>query len=97
MVNHAVANQMIRIPRNRVLHTLWPIGAINREMSTAEIIRLRGHLLEVGKRFVEANPNVTLFPPIENKRARQRAHRAARNPTPKRKRVAASVSDEQPC
>lgn len=66
-------------------------------MSTAEIIRLREHLLEVGKRFVEVNPNVTLFPPIEDKGARQRAHRAARNPTPKKKLVAASVSDEQLC
>jgi hypothetical protein len=97
MANNSVDKQTIKIPRNRVLQTLWPIGAINREMSTAEIIRLRGHLLEVGKRFVEDNPNVTLFPPIEDKRARQRAHRAARELTSKRKRVPASVSDGQPC
>ncbi|HEV2097464.1 MAG TPA: hypothetical protein VGR45_00905 [Stellaceae bacterium] len=65
-------------PRNQVLQMLWPIGAINREVSTAEIIRLREHLLEAGKRFIEDNPNVTLLPPIEDKKERQRAHRAAR-------------------
>ncbi len=84
-------------PRNPVLQAIWPIGAINREVSTAEIIRLREYLLEAGKRFVATNPNVTLLPPIEGKRERQRAHRAARNPTPTKRRKAASASDEQPC
>jgi hypothetical protein len=81
MANNRVKNQTIRIPRNRVLETLWSIGAINCEISTAEILRLRKHLLEEGERFAAANPNVTLLPPIEDKKERQRAHRAARRST----------------
>jgi hypothetical protein len=96
VANHRVRNQTIRIPRNSVLQTLWPIGAINREISTAEIIRLREHLLEVGKRFVEENPTVELLAPIADRKERQKAHRSARNPRPKKGRVASS-SGEQPC
>jgi hypothetical protein len=98
LANHRIENQTIRFPRNRVLQTLWPMGAINRELSTAEIIRLREHLLQVGERFVEKNPDVILLSPIEDRKERHRAHRTARKPKPKKDRPAsASSSGEQPC
>jgi hypothetical protein len=96
LANHRMKNQTIRFPRNRTLQMLWPIGAINREFSTAEVIRLRDHLLMVGKKFAEDHPSVPLLPPIEDKRERQKAHRNARRPKPETT-VPASSLDEPPC
>lgn len=78
VVNHKIKNQTIKFPATKVLRVLGEMPAINREYSTEEILRLRQHLLETGKRFAEQFPDLPLLPPIVEKRERRKAHRKAR-------------------
>jgi hypothetical protein len=81
--NHRVPNQTIMIPQSRVLGILTPIPMINREYPTAEVIRLRDHLLKVGAEYSKAFPEVPLLGPEANPRERRKAHRKARKATAK--------------
>lgn len=90
--NHRVPNQTLVVPMNRILQMLNPIPAINREFSTAEVIRLREHLLKAKDDYVRAFPDIPLLGPVQGKRERRRAHSAARKATAK----ASRASKEKP-
>jgi hypothetical protein len=75
---HQVPNQTLWIPPTRILEILDRIGVINREYSTAEVIRLRDHLVKQGVLFAKAHPDVKLVPPHSDRRQRRKAHKQAR-------------------
>jgi hypothetical protein len=84
--NNRVPNQSIVIPSTVAMQVLDQLPLIHRPYHTDEVIRLREHLLAVGKRYAENFPDIPLLPPIEDKRARRKAHRNARRATePKEK------------
>jgi hypothetical protein len=78
--NHGVENQTIFIPPSLTLRMIEHIPAIDREYSTAELVRLREHLVELGEIFSRENPTVHLHAAAADrkqaKRDRSRARRA---------------------
>jgi hypothetical protein len=76
--SHRVPKQTLWFPPTRALEILERIGVINREYSTAEVIRLRDVLVEQGKKFAEAHPDVKLIPPHSDPKERRKAHKHAR-------------------
>ena len=69
------------LPVDRVLGQLVHIPIIDRDYSEGEVIRLRDHLLEIGKRFKEANPDTALvhYGNTKGERKKQR-RRTKKNP-----------------
>jgi hypothetical protein len=79
--DHLTRNRNLIVRPGPVLRALDKIPPIHREYTTAEIQRLRDHLLGVGKAFAKANPAMPLVGPISNRRERRKAHKRARKPS----------------
>ena len=82
MRNYFAQNQVLTVPVNRVLGQLVPIPMIERSDEEDEVIRLRNYLLEMGKKFTEANPNIRLRHASDSKGARRQARRKSRGKKP---------------
>jgi hypothetical protein len=82
MRNYFAQNQVLTVPVNRVLGQLVPIPMIERSYEEDEVIRLRNYLLEMGKKFTEANPNIRLRHASDSKGARRQARRKSRGKKP---------------
>lgn len=79
--DHLTKNRNLITQPGPVLRALDQVRSIHREYTTAEIQRLRDHLLKVGEAYAKANPDVRLFGPITNRRERRKAHKQARKTT----------------
>lgn len=70
-----VLNKTIYMPPPRVIKRLGSISAINRHMDSAEIDRLRDHLVKVGELYWNQNPTHPKERISATKRERQRARK----------------------
>jgi hypothetical protein len=68
----------IIVPANKVLGQLVQIPEIERSYEKDEVLRLREHLLQVGKRYAEANPDVPLHNIAKTSAERKRMRRRTR-------------------
>jgi hypothetical protein len=93
VVHHKVKNQTIVFPATPALKVLLPLAAINREYSTAEVVRLRAHLLKIGELFAKDFPYIKLIPASPDTKGRRKARRAAKKATAKAR---ASSSKRRP-
>jgi Protein of unknown function (DUF3800) len=86
MRNYFAQNQnpKLVVPINKVLGQLVQIPMIDRNYEEDELVRLRDHLLEIGKRFAEAHPGVPFVHIGKTKGERKRARRRTRAPKTKR-------------
>lgn len=80
---HIMRNKVLLVPPSITLQKFARVGHIVREYSTAEIQRLRDHLIGVGEQFAKEYPHISLVAPIKGKRQRKKAHKIGRATMPK--------------
>ena len=76
--NNQLPNQTIRFPPGLIIRMMDKIPIINREYGTEEILRLRQFLVDQGKLYRQAHPDVQMIGPHTDKKERQKAHKRSR-------------------